>query len=188
MSTFLHEPGTFFSWWTRRHWREQDTHATTLEQDLGICWLRSLAQKTRSSAPDALAVFRLFLASRKRKSCLHHRNDCVVPELKPENPTPLLDTNSAFTEANVRCKDATVIRGRRKRIAPFHLDVIQSTGSYLSELNVWRIYLLVDDEITLKWLCSYLKHPNVWEIQSGAHSRYFIFIFSFRGKIAGWVG
>lgn len=40
--------------------------------------------------------------------------------------------------------------------------------------NVWRIYLLVDDKATPTWPCSYLKHPDVWEIQSGACSCYFI--------------
>jgi len=83
---------------------------------LGICWLRSPAQKKRSSASDALTVFRLSLAARKRRSCLHHRNICVVPELKPENLAPLPDANSAFTEADVRCKGAAVIAGRRKTI------------------------------------------------------------------------
>lgn len=105
-----------------------------LEQDLGTCWLRGLAQKKRSSASDVVAVFRLFLASRKRKSCLHHRNDCVVSKLKPENPALLLDANSAFTKANVKCKGVAMISGRRRRITPFHLEVIQGTGSYLSEL------------------------------------------------------
>lgn len=58
-----------------------------------------------------------------------HRNDYVVPELKPENATPH-EGYSAFTEANVTCQEATVISGRRRRITPFHLEVLQGTGSY----------------------------------------------------------
>lgn len=88
------------------------------EQELGSCWLWNLAQEKRSSASDAIAVWTLFLTSMKRS----HRNDDVVPELKPESATPC-EGNSAFT-------DADVISGRRKRITPFHLEVIQGTGSY----------------------------------------------------------
>lgn len=98
-----------------------------------------LAEKP-SSEKEKLCVWccycfqALFGFQKEEKLPAPHRNDCVVPKLKPGNPTPLVDASSAFTEANVRCKGAAVISGRRKRITPFHLEVIQSTGSYLSEL------------------------------------------------------
>lgn len=184
MSTFLHEAGTCFSWWSRRQWREEDTHATTLGQDLGICWLGSLAQKKRSSALGALAVSIVVLASRKRKSCLHHRSDSVEPELKLENPTPFLDTNSAFTEANVRCQHAWMKKDQWKKEENHPLPSGSDPEHWDISLwvNVWRVYLLVDDKTTPKWPCSCLKHPDVWEVQSGALLMIFYLYLSFWGQ------
>lgn len=158
-----------------------------LLQHLGSTWA-SAGWEAKLKKREALHLMLLLvsgsLVSRERKSCLLHRSDSVVPKLKPENSAPLLDANIAFTEANVGCRDATVIKGRRKRITPFW-RWSRALGHSLWD-NVWRIFLLGDDKTMPKWLCSYLKHPNVWEIQSEACSCYFI--FSLGGKSIGWVG
>lgn len=147
-----------------------------------------LAEKP-SSEKEKLCIwccccFQALLASRKRKSCLHHRNDCVVSELKPENPTLLLDANSAFTKANVKCKDVTMVSGRRKRITPFHLEVIQSTGSYLSELMFGEFISLLMTRLHQH------DHVPIWSTQmcgrfnlEPAH----VILSSLGSKIAEWV-
>lgn len=124
----------------------------------------------------------LFSFQEEEKLPAPHRNDCVVPKLKPENPTALLDANSAFTEANVRCKGAAVISRRRKRMHPLPSGGHPEHRVLSLRVTVGRIYLLLDDKATPKRPCSYLKHPNVWEIHSEARSCCFCFIFSFSGQ------
>lgn len=163
-----------------RQWREQDIRV--FEQELCSCWLWSRAQEKRSSASDAAAVCIILTFMRRS-----HRNDYMVPKLKPESATPR-EGYSAFTEANATCKEATMISGRRKRITPFHLEVIQGTGSYHVQVNIWRMYHLVDDKTTLKWLCSYLKHPGVRDSLWNLLILFLSLTFLMRENISGWVG
>lgn len=182
MSVFLYEPGTFFSRWIGRQWREQDIHVTLFEQKLGSCWLWDLAQEKRSSASDAVAVCRLFLTSTKRS----HRNYYVVPELKPQSTTPR-EGNSAFTEADVMCKDATVISGRRKRIIPIW-TWSRALGHTMSKLVFGECISLLMTR--LHWS----DCVPIWSTQMCqrftlelAHV-IFVSFFFVGGKIAGWVG
>lgn len=64
---------------------------------LGHLLAENPAQKKKNVASDAFAVFRLFLACRRRKICLHHRNNCVVAEKKKPHYLILLVHSQRLT-------------------------------------------------------------------------------------------
>lgn len=131
---FLHEPSTFFSLWSGRQRREQDTYATTHEQDVGICWLRSPAQKKRSSASDAFAVFRLFgfHGEGKLTAPLKWLCDALA---KNKQKTPhlylMLTVYSQRLMLGAGAPLQSVEGGRKSSRPPLPLEMIQGTGSDL---------------------------------------------------------
>lgn len=110
-------------------------YATTHEQDLGICWLRTQLRK-RKMLHLMLLLFSgsFWLAGEGKFACT---TEIIV--WLPKRKTPLLDTTGAFTEANIRCRETSVISGKKKKVITFPL---KSTGEISPNCCSEKLFLL----------------------------------------------
>jgi len=115
-----------------------DTHATTHEQDLGICWLRTQLRK-RETLHVMLLLFSgsFWLAGEGQSACA---TEIIVWCHKEKNP--LLDASDVFTEASIRCREISVISEKKKKVIAFPLKVIQNTGQISPNCFSENIFLL----------------------------------------------